>query len=266
MRFPRLHRRDLRRDLGRLTRSLRFRLTASYVVLFAVLLTSVAWLFRAQLASELRSQAEDSLNEDWGAVKASLLRIEEHPERSGKYEANWYYDADDPDETTIVLDIKKVYVITDANGDVIPEHSTQEPAISTIYQDIGYDPKAIQSRVRESLPPNKPKSFWMDRRNSSGELFKIRGGILWDEKHQAPFYVGLGTSLLDNEKILAKYTWMLFLVSLGALALGSGLGWFLAGRVLTPVLGVAQAAQRISGSNLGLRIPVRESGDELDYL
>jgi heavy metal sensor kinase len=38
------------------------------------------------------------------------------------------------------------------------------------------------------------------------------------------------------------------------------------GRSLTPVLAVAQAAQRISGSNLSLRIPTRDAGDELDYL
>ena len=40
----------------------------------------------------------------------------------------------------------------------------------------------------------------------------------------------------------------------------------MAGRALTPVLAVAQAAQRISGSNLSLRIPTRKADDELDYL
>jgi len=48
--------------------------------------------------------------------------------------------------------------------------------------------------------------------------------------------------------------------------LGAFLGWFMAGRALTPVKDVAKAAQRISGSNLSLRIPTREAGDELDYL
>src|SRR6202043_4137767 len=43
-------------------------------------------------------------------------------------------------------------------------------------------------------------------------------------------------------------------------------GWFVAGRALTPVLEVAQAANRISGSNLSLRIPSRGAHDELDYL
>ena len=40
----------------------------------------------------------------------------------------------------------------------------------------------------------------------------------------------------------------------------------MAGRALTPVMDIARAAQRISGSNLSLRIPTRETGDELDYL
>src|SRR2546423_4401840 len=47
---------------------------------------------------------------------------------------------------------------------------------------------------------------------------------------------------------------------------GCLLGWLFAGRALTPVTQVAQAAQRISGSNLSLRIPTRGAGDELDYL
>jgi heavy metal sensor kinase len=47
---------------------------------------------------------------------------------------------------------------------------------------------------------------------------------------------------------------------------GCLLGWIIAGRALTPVTQVAKAAQRISGSNLSLRIPSRGAGDELDYL
>jgi heavy metal sensor kinase len=43
-------------------------------------------------------------------------------------------------------------------------------------------------------------------------------------------------------------------------------GWIFAGRALTPVLEIARAAQRISGSNLSMRIPSRRAGDELDYL
>jgi signal transduction histidine kinase len=48
--------------------------------------------------------------------------------------------------------------------------------------------------------------------------------------------------------------------------LGCAMGWIFAGRALTPVLEIARTAQRISGSNLSLRIPSRGAGDELDYL
>jgi len=44
------------RDLRRLSRGLRFRLTASYALFFAVLLMGVAGLFRQRLSSELDTQ------------------------------------------------------------------------------------------------------------------------------------------------------------------------------------------------------------------
>ena len=82
-----------------------------------------------------------------------------------------------------------------------------------------------------------------------------------------PFYVALGTSLAEEREDPARVHLDLSVAVIpGALILGSLLGWFMAGRALTPVLEVAQAAQRISGSNLSLRIPTRQAGDELDYL
>src|SRR6185369_6594376 len=69
-----------------------------------------------------------------------------------------------------------------------------------------------------------------------------------------------------NVKVMHDFAWFLAGVIPGALVLGSLLGYFMAGRALTPVLAVAQAAQRISGSNLSLRIPTLEADDELDYL
>ena len=60
---------------GRLTRSLRFRLTISYVVFFSVLLASVGFLFRQVLVSLLDQQARALLEEEWGAING-YLRIE----------------------------------------------------------------------------------------------------------------------------------------------------------------------------------------------
>ena len=248
------------RDYRRLTRGLRFRLTASYALFFAVLLIGVAALFRARLASTLDRQVQEVLNEEWAALKGGYMRIDRSAELE-KYAASWYYDDADPDESAIVLDLKKIYLIADASGNVVPNAKTKEPEVSTAYEDIGIDsPADIQARVRAG------RTFWTERRNSDGDRFKIRGGIVFDEGHHAPFYVAIGTPLTQYSTILREFTWIYVGVIPAALILGSLLGWFMAGRALTPVLAVAQAAQRISGSNLSLRIPTRRAGDELDYL
>ncbi|MBZ5625697.1 MAG: heavy metal sensor histidine kinase [Acidobacteriia bacterium] len=255
--------------LRRVTRGLRFRLTASYALFFTVILIGVAGLFRESLKSKLDARVEEELNGDWAAAKGGYLRIDWSAE-VGKGAASWYYDAEDPDETTIVLEIKKVYLIADQFGNVIPNAKTKENEVSTTYDDLGADPPPeIAKRViaMVNARPNTPgKTFWTIRRNAQGEPFKIRAGIAYDEHHVAPYYVAIGASLADNEKILRRFTWTYIGVIPGAVILGSFLGWIMAGRALTPVLAVAQTAQRISGSNLSLRIPTRQAGDELDYL
>jgi heavy metal sensor kinase len=255
-----------KRDFRRLARGLRFRLALSYAVLFTLLLTGIALVFRASLARALDTQIQEELAGDWGAMKG-YMRIEPDPELGNKFAVAWYYDKDDPDETTIVLDARKIYMVADQNGNPIPAAETQEAAVSTAYEDIGIDkPADIRKKVAEALASPKPKFFLEDRWTSKGEPVKIRSGIVFSERHVAPYYVAIGTSYADNVKILHRYTWIFAGVIPGALILGSLLGYFMAGRALTPVLAVAQAAQRISGSNLSMRIPTRDAGDELDYL
>jgi heavy metal sensor kinase len=180
---------------------------------------------------------------------------------------NWYYDTEDPDETFIVERLRRVFLLTDADGN--------KPFASTQYQTLGIDsPAEIRARVKESLafkpPPGAPdqggKVFWRVRYSSTGAPFLIRSGVIFDEGHHLPYYVAIGRPLGDNERILREYTWVYVGVIPAALVIGSLLGWMMAGRALTPVLAIARTAQSISGSNLSLRIPIRNAGDELDYL
>ena len=81
-----------------------------------------------------------------------------------------------------------------------------------------------------------------------------------------PYFVAIGRNLSQGEALLRNFTTLqMWLIPLMAVA-GCILGWVLAGLTLRPVLAVAQTAQRITGSNLSLRIPPRGAGDELDYL
>jgi len=264
-----------RRDLRRLSRGLRFRLTASYALFFAVLLIAIAGLFRERLATALENQVDDTLNDEWAAIKGGFLRITWDND-THKYWADWYYDVDDPDEKTLALDIQKVYMITDQYGHVIQDFTTKEDQIRG-FDDLPNTPPAIiQARVREALDAYKPglpgKAFRVTRRASTGEPFRIRAGIIFAQNRapgavrNEPFYVALGVSYSNYAKILHDNSLVYLSVVPSALILGSLLGWFMAGRALNPVREVAQAAQRISGSNLSMRIPSRQAGDELDYL
>jgi heavy metal sensor kinase len=254
------------RDIRRITRGLRFQLTAGYALFFAILLIGVAALFRHRLEIVQAREVRDVLDQQWRAMKG-YLRIE--PD-DGRNVAVWYFDEDDPDETTIVLDLKKIYLVADQHGKAIPQWSTGEDAVSTIYKGIDEPAPEIRTRVqallKEAEETKRPASFFAERTNNEGERFLIRAGIVYSEGHAVPYYVAIGTPLSQYGKILREFTWIYIGIIPAAIILGSYLGWFMAGRALAPVLMVAQAAQRISGSNLSLRIPTREAGDELDYL
>lgn len=261
-------------QLRRFSRGLRFRLTASYALFFAVLSIGVAFLFRQTLVRSLDTQAHDTLTEEWRAVKG-YLRIE-HDADLGKNASNWYYADDDPDEATIVGDLKKIYMVADQNGNIIQDAKTKELEYSTAYDEIGLDPPAlVRGRVNQALAAMRPGAagltFWDTRRNSAGERFLFRAGMVFDEVptqpgRHLPYYVSIGIPLSEYDTLLRRLTWKFIAIIPGTVILGSFLGWIMTGRSLKPVLAVAQTAQRISGSNLSLRIPTREAGDELDYL
>ena len=85
-----------RRDFRRASRGLRFRLTLSYAVLFTLLLTFVALLFRESLDSLLNQGVQSRLDGEWKALKG-YLRIEPDSEFNNRLTAAWYYDQEDPD-------------------------------------------------------------------------------------------------------------------------------------------------------------------------
>jgi len=262
-----------RLDLGRLSRGLRFRLTASYALIFALLFFIFAALFRERLKTTLAEQSQDDLNQEWAAMKGGYLEIDRGVQPPGSPEkAFWKYDETDQDESRTFAEIKSLYLIADARGhvinEVINENDSGEPAVSAAYKDLGIDrPADIERRVRDGVAAGKPNAApFTTRRNSEGERFLIRSGIFYDLRRQQPFYVAIGKSLERDDRTLHEFTLVFVGVIPGALLLGSLMGWFMAGRALTPVLSVARTAQRISGSNLSLRIPTRHAGDELDYL
>lgn len=209
------------------------------------MLIAVGAIFWQKLATSLDAQTRDGLEQEWAAAKGYLHIENDRP--------IWFYDHNDPDESFIVERLRRVYMLADGQGNVME--------YSVIYKSIGFDsPMDIAAAIRA------PKPIWQVRKDPHGVPFLIHCGAIYDEQHEKLYYFAIGRSLADQRHILDQFTWTYIGVIPLVIVSGCLLGWFLAARALTPVLEVAQAANRISGSNLSLRIPSRGAGDELDYL
>ncbi|MGI8743216.1 MAG: ATP-binding protein [Bryobacteraceae bacterium] len=229
----------------RFLRSLRFRLALSYVVFFAVLLISLGVVFREVLKNNLEAQATGVLNEEWGAVKG-YLRID----RNGR---DWFFDHNDPDENYTVERLRRVYLLADVEG--------QPLEWSNIYRSLGFDsPAYIKAVIAASQPSLRIRA------SDRGEPFLIRSGVIYDERHRYRYFLAIGQSVAQSRVVLHDFTRKYFSLIPVVIALSGLLGWFMAGRALSPVNSVAEAAQRITHSNLDTHIPVRGAGDELDRL
>lgn len=225
-------------------RGLRFRLTLTNAIFLVFLLIAMGFFFRGVLEAILDKQVRDLLTEEWGAVKGYLVIHRRVP--------NWHYDPEDQEETYIVERLRRVFFLADATG--------KQLNVSPIHEDLGVNKP---EEIRAVLASNQP--LWQQRRSSDGELFLLRSGLFVDDNNTR-YYVSIGRSLDINERTLREFNRDYFTLLPGLILAGILLGWFVAGRALSPVNQLARTAESISGSNLSLRIPRRGSGDELDHL
>ena len=237
-----------------ITRGLRFTLTAVYTLVFTLLLVGVTLYFRQTLANSLDDQAHDDLEQNWAVVKAYLRIVNDMGQTN--YHSVWQYDRDDPDEKNAVASVQKVYFIADAAGHVLPGDS------SSNYESLGLDKL---NEIRSVLQTNG--AVYTKKTDADGVPYLIRASYVnGDQAPGRKFYVAIGTSLAGNRQVLKSFTLRVVALVPVVILAGCIMGWIFAGRALTPVLEVARTAERISGSNLSLRIPVRGAGDEIDRL
>lgn len=240
-----LRRFALRIPKGGIARSLRFRLTLVYVVFFAVLMTALGVVFRQVLVSLLDRQAHALLEEQWATVNG-YLRVERRRQHF------WYYDPTDLVEAAIVERLRRYFLLTDAEGAVMEA--------SSAYQVLGVDsPGEIRAALRMQ------KEEWRTRRDSRGEPYLVRAGVLYDDRRR-PYFMAIALPLAENERTIKAFTIDYSLLLPIMILASSLLGWFVAGRALQPLNEVSRTAQRISGSSLDVRLVPRGAGDELDQL
>lgn len=226
-------------------RSLRFRLTLSYVLFFTVLLVAVGLLFRRTLQLEMDGDTRATLEEEWAAAKGYLHIEKGHPV--------WVVDTSDPEETYIVEHLKHVYMLADAGGKVLESSQT--------YDSIGVDsPRDIQRILRNSTQEVRV------RHDADGVPYMIRAGAIRGQRGNLYFFA-MGRSIEANQRTVDNFMRSYYFLMLpGAIFVTGLLGWLLAGRAIRPLNLVAATAQEITGSKLSLRIPRRGANDELDNL
>ncbi len=225
------------------TRSLRFRLTVAYAAFFALLLIVLGLLFRETLSNVFHSQIR-SIVEDEMTTLMGYLRFEDG-------QPIWYYDENDPEEASVVERLRRILLLTDANGNRLE--------VSKTYLVLGIEEG---DELRAIARSGKP--VWKVRSNDLGQSYLVRLGIVKDSGNT--YVVGLGRPLAESQRVVKQFTWNYFaLLPLAMMGIGL-LGWLLSGSALEPVNHLARTAQRVSSSSLALRIPSRGAGDELDNL
>jgi heavy metal sensor kinase len=184
------------------------------------------------------------LEEVWGEAKG-YLRIE-------NARPLWTADPDDPEDAHIKDRLSLVLLLTDSNGNVLIDSPT--------YDSIGID---SPDEIRRIMALKEPEVHI--RTDAAGTPYIIKAWYMLDD-HGQRYFFAIGRSLADSVRTVKTFTRDYFLSLLAIIPLTGLLGWALAGRAIQPVNEVAQAAQKITGSNLSLQIPLRGSGDELDHL
>jgi len=231
-------------DRLRFMRSLRFRLAAGFLLFFTLMLTGIGLLFRELLRTTLHDQTAQALEEEWAATKG-YLRIEHQ-------RPVWFFDRFDPEESLIVNRMRRVYILTDSNGNTLEE--------SEAYRGLGID---SLEHIQKVLKSNEPVILL--RKDDHDDPYMIRQGVIPDEHHHQ-YFLAIGRSLDTQDRTISTFTWKYFAALPLMIVLSGFLGWALAGRGLAPVNSLAESAHRITSSNLGVQIPLRNAGDELDEL
>lgn len=223
-------------------RSLRFRLTVSYILIFGLLLTAIGFTFRSRLMAIIQDRVEEAVDEDWGAARG-FLKVE-------RGQAIWSVDPREVDQTVFLERLRRFVLVADADGEVLE--------MSGGYRQQGVESAAeIRARFREESARLVVKVQGKDR-------VLLRYGVFRSEGK--PYLLVVGRRMTDVGGLPNAFLFDYFTVLPVLLLVTGVLGWFMAGRALMPVNKVAQAAQRISGSSLHMRIPERFANDELEQL
>ncbi len=226
------------------TRSIRFRLVAWYVGL----LIAVFILLGILMYGGLKLYLEESLS------KAQIRRAQQIAD-------------------TLLANIEKTgeaYVTNEINAWFAPETNDRFIRItrgdaSVLY--LSQSPKDLSFDAGR-VPPFRGlvrETSWRKVSDANGQKLLI-AAVASQTRDNRRFLVEVGASLEPVQALLNRLLLLLGLTLAAMLVVATGGGYFLVRRALAPVVKIAGSAEQISLHNLKERLPVAQTGDELEHL
>ncbi|MGA8026047.1 MAG: ATP-binding protein [Bryobacteraceae bacterium] len=234
----------------KLFRTLRFRLASTFLLLLTLVLAVVAIVGTQTLRTILENQSQAVLKEQLGAIKGYI-------HFDGQGTPYWFVDRSDPEEAATEGRLKTIYVIANDEGEA--HEGSPGPALKQLF-----DSKTIVSELAEIEKTKEPLIKTIVGKDKVP--YEVISSTMIDADHDRKWYVAEGRSLTGDRLVLRHFRRNLFILFPIALVACALVSWYSAGKILKALQSVEKAAQRITGSNLGLQIPKRGADDELDRL
>ncbi len=231
-------------------RTLRFQLASVFILLLTIVLTLVVIAGTTTLKTILANQSEETLHEELGVLRWWI-----------KFEGGrpyWFVDRTLPEEEAEVSRLEDIYVIANENGNV-DLGSAEDPAL---LKELS-DPKTIRVELAEIERTKQPVIKTIQIGHAS---YQIIASTMTDPDSGSKWYIAEGRSLAQDQQVLRRFRLNLIIFLPVALVIIVLIGWYSAKRGLRSLEAVGEAAQKITGSNLGLQIARRGADDELDRL
>ena len=229
--------------LPRVLRSLRMRLTLSYILFFAAVLGGAGMMFQRALDSMLQQQTKLLLEQEWRDVLLYLHQDATPPQ--------WLPHTEMPGESDVVARIREYIRIESIDGQVWELSPKFNQLVD--YSFIDHD-EALAS----------PRPILKLKHGPRGETYMVLMGRAYDEGRV--FYLAIGVPVRGLLAILEGFVHTYFLAVPAVLSMMALFGWWAARRALTPVKELAAAASEVSGGHLDVRLKEHGTGDELDAL
>jgi heavy metal sensor kinase len=229
--------------------TLRTKLTLFYSITVSVLLTGFGLIYYNVLSVGLDRDLTQDVQDRADGLRG-YLRFEENQETQ-QSKPIFSYDPNDPDEVTFIKTATRYYQVYEIHTGKLLDESEEFSAAA-----VKYPPSDVTHYAQ--IAPS-----FVEIHTDEGKL-RVRNEEV--RVNGEPYLLVVGASMKTVEDTIRTFVRALALLIPSGVLLAAIASWFMAGKALEPVAALGKAAGEIGVSRLDRRLPVRGTGDELDYL